>query len=154
MVYIHGRSMHVVAHRPRDFSCYPCNAPTGLFSLAPDLLLLLWPVFFVAAARQSPHLKVRNFRKSVTKGFARRDRQENAADTGEAKPEWDSVDAVPCEQVRASAIIAKEIQVRFTRAVPRHSLSTRRGSQRTASEAFYDRVSTFPLKRFMGDGTP
>lgn len=39
----------------------PCCA------FAPDLLLLLWPIFFVAASRQDPHLKVRNFRKSVTK---------------------------------------------------------------------------------------
>ncbi|CAM9308303.1 unnamed protein product, partial [Laminaria digitata] len=36
-----------------------------------DLLLLLWPFFFVAAARQDPHLKVRNFRKSITRGSER-----------------------------------------------------------------------------------
>lgn len=33
-----------------------------------DLLLIFWPIFFVAAARQDPHLKVRNFRKSVVRG--------------------------------------------------------------------------------------
>ncbi|CAM9737189.1 unnamed protein product [Ectocarpus sp. 8 AP-2014] len=33
-----------------------------------DLLLMLWPIFFISASRQDPHLKVRNFKKSVTRG--------------------------------------------------------------------------------------
>lgn len=41
--------------------CPPC-------SRAPDLLLLLWPVFFIAATREEPQLKARNFRKCVTRG--------------------------------------------------------------------------------------
>lgn len=44
------------------FFCFRCRA---------DLLLLLWPVFFIAAAREDPHLKARNFRKSVAKGSER-----------------------------------------------------------------------------------
>lgn len=39
--------------------------------LSADLLLLLWPVFFISASRQDPHLKGRNFKKSVTRGSDR-----------------------------------------------------------------------------------
>lgn len=42
-----------------------------LFRLLPDLLLILWPIFFVTASRQEPHLKVRNFKKSVVRGSER-----------------------------------------------------------------------------------
>lgn len=38
---------------------------------AVDLLFILWPVFFIAASRQDPHLKVRNFRKSIARGATR-----------------------------------------------------------------------------------
>lgn len=31
--------------------------------------MLLWPIFFVAASQQRPHLKPRNFKKAVTKGI-------------------------------------------------------------------------------------
>ncbi|CAM9830305.1 unnamed protein product [Ectocarpus sp. 13 AM-2016] len=34
-----------------------------------DLLLILWPIFFVASSRQAPHLKGRSFDKAVTKGM-------------------------------------------------------------------------------------
>eukprot|EP00903_Cladosiphon_okamuranus_P009902 g9404.t1 len=34
-----------------------------------DLLMLLWPIFFVAASNQVPHLKPRNFKKTVAKGI-------------------------------------------------------------------------------------
>ncbi|CAM9707380.1 unnamed protein product [Ectocarpus fasciculatus] len=34
-----------------------------------DLLMIMWPIFFVAASRQDPHLKPRNFKKSVAKGI-------------------------------------------------------------------------------------
>lgn len=37
----------------------------------PDLLLILWPIFFVATAHEDPHLKPRNFTKSVVKGAER-----------------------------------------------------------------------------------
>lgn len=33
-----------------------------------DLLLVLWPMFFIVTSRQRPHLKVRNWGKSVVKG--------------------------------------------------------------------------------------
>eukprot|EP00904_Undaria_pinnatifida_P000588 jgi/Undpi1/1052/HiC_scaffold_10.g04515.m1 len=36
-----------------------------------DLLLLLWPIFFVAATREDPHLKARSFRKSIARGSER-----------------------------------------------------------------------------------
>ncbi|CAM9827146.1 unnamed protein product, partial [Hapterophycus canaliculatus] len=36
-----------------------------------DLLLILWPIFFVTASRQQPHLKVRNFKKAVVRGSER-----------------------------------------------------------------------------------
>ena len=32
-----------------------------------DLILILWPLFFVAASQEPPHLKRRNFRKSVVR---------------------------------------------------------------------------------------
>ncbi|CAB1102054.1 unnamed protein product [Ectocarpus sp. CCAP 1310/34] len=35
-----------------------------------DLLMIIWPIFFVAASRQDPHLKPRNFKESVTKGLS------------------------------------------------------------------------------------
>eukprot|EP00752_Nemacystus_decipiens_P016554 g14796.t1 len=34
-----------------------------------DLLMILWPIFFVAASHQHPHLKPRNFKKSVARGL-------------------------------------------------------------------------------------
>lgn len=102
-------------------------APRPVLSLAADLLLLLWPVFFVAATRQDPHLKVRNFKKSVTRGsqrmvdfsepvrvslssrrhreLAKRAGQNSAACTGEESPAWDSVDEFPLEQVTALVIV-------------------------------------------------
>ncbi|CAM9401821.1 unnamed protein product [Ectocarpus fasciculatus] len=36
-----------------------------------DLLLILWPLFFVAATQQDPHLKPRTFKKSVIRGAER-----------------------------------------------------------------------------------
>ena len=36
-----------------------------------DLLLLLWPVFFVATTQQDPQLKARTFKKSVVRGAER-----------------------------------------------------------------------------------
>lgn len=30
-----------------------------------DLILILWPIFFVAATRQDPHLKPRDFKRSA-----------------------------------------------------------------------------------------
>ncbi|CAM9828362.1 unnamed protein product [Ectocarpus fasciculatus] len=36
-----------------------------------DLLLILWPLCFVAAVQQDPHLKPRTFKKSVTRGAER-----------------------------------------------------------------------------------
>lgn len=101
----------------------PSHNSAGLFSICrADLLLLLWPVFFVAAASQSPHLKIRNFRKSVSKGLTRAVRQKNAADTGEAKPEWDSFDEDPGEQVRERVWYYRKhkTHVRFARLVPMH----------------------------------
>lgn len=32
-----------------------------------DLILFVWPLFFVAASYEAPHLKPRNFRKSVVR---------------------------------------------------------------------------------------
>ena len=32
-----------------------------------DLILILWPIFFVAASPETPHLKPRNFRKSAVR---------------------------------------------------------------------------------------
>lgn len=83
--------------------------------LAADLLLLLWPVFFVTAARQPPHLRVRNFKKSASRGservasvseqlclplslrrrkeLARRSRRRNSAETSEERPTWEITDA-------------------------------------------------------------
>lgn len=115
--------------------------PPNFFPLATDLLLLLWPVFFVAATRQNPHLKVRNFRKSVTRGsqhilnfskpvrvsvsarhrreLARRIGRKTAAGLGEEKPAWDFGDAIPLDQVSAVAIFANKIHVKFARAIVR-----------------------------------
>ncbi|CAM9347653.1 unnamed protein product, partial [Ectocarpus sp. 12 AP-2014] len=36
-----------------------------------DLLLILWPLCFVAATQQDPHLKPRTFKKSVIRGAER-----------------------------------------------------------------------------------
>ena len=36
-----------------------------------DLLLILWPIFFVAATQQEPQLKPRTFKKSITRGAER-----------------------------------------------------------------------------------
>eukprot|EP00752_Nemacystus_decipiens_P018199 g16328.t1 len=36
-----------------------------------DLLLILWPIFFVAATQEEPRLKPRNFRKSIVRGAER-----------------------------------------------------------------------------------
>lgn len=90
-----------------------------------DLLLLLWPIFFVTAARQDPHLRVRNFRKSATRGServasvsetlciplaarrrrnqARRAGQRTGGETGEQGPSWECADAsFRDQQVRSS----------------------------------------------------
>ncbi|CAB1108528.1 unnamed protein product [Ectocarpus sp. CCAP 1310/34] len=65
-----------------------------------DLLMLVWPIFFVAASRQDPHLKPRNFKKSVAKGlqglrvgevvtpWTRKDGSINPEDE-EVKPHWE-----------------------------------------------------------------
>lgn len=42
-----------------------------LLHAPPDILLILWPLFFVAATRQDPHLKPRTFKKSVVRGIER-----------------------------------------------------------------------------------
>ncbi|CAN0502911.1 unnamed protein product [Ectocarpus sp. 12 AP-2014] len=85
-----------------------------------DLLLLLWPIFFISASRQDPHLKGRNFTKSVTRGsdrvvdLTRRvnsaasldlpyrlrrkagDRQSNATDEDEERPPaWETGGTLP-----------------------------------------------------------
>ncbi|CAB1105832.1 unnamed protein product [Ectocarpus sp. CCAP 1310/34] len=36
-----------------------------------DLILILWPIFFVAISRPEPHLKPRNFKKSVARTVER-----------------------------------------------------------------------------------
>eukprot|EP00904_Undaria_pinnatifida_P008172 jgi/Undpi1/4485/HiC_scaffold_17.g07839.m1 len=98
-----------------------------------DLLLLLWPVFFVAATREDPHLKGRNFRKSVTRGservaglskpirrsgsslvhrgeLARR----TAPESDSERPKWDTPDASAREQeetrLRSSTKSSRESQ--------------------------------------------
>ncbi|CAB1104807.1 unnamed protein product [Ectocarpus sp. CCAP 1310/34] len=65
-----------------------------------DLLMLVWPIFFVAASRQDPHLKPRNFKKSVAKGLeglrigklvtprTRNDGSSNPEDE-DVKPHWE-----------------------------------------------------------------
>ena len=107
---------HVLTHPP-------------VLSFAADLLLLLWPVFFVAATRQDPHLKVRNFKKAVTRGsqrmvefsepvrlslsskrrsaLAKRAGQKSAARTVEERPAWDHVDRFTLEQASALLIVNK-----------------------------------------------
>ncbi|CBJ31549.1 expressed unknown protein [Ectocarpus siliculosus] len=81
-----------------------------------DLLLLLWPIFFISASRQDPHLKGRNFKKSVTRGsdrvvdLTRRvnnatpyrvrrkagDRKSNATDEDEERPPaWETGGTLP-----------------------------------------------------------
>lgn len=89
--------------------------------LAADFLLLLWPLFFVAAARQEPHLKVRNIRKSIARGservvdfsqpvflsaplrrrneLARRAVQPATANAGSETPTWENTDASARPQV-------------------------------------------------------
>lgn len=69
-------------------------------ALSSDLLMLVWPIFFVAASRQDPHLKPRNFKKSVAKGLeglrigelvtagTRKDGSSNPEDE-EQKPHWE-----------------------------------------------------------------
>ena len=75
-----------------------------------DLLLLLWPVFFIAAARQDPHLKGRNFRKSVTRGselvvgLSKPVRhsvslRRTTADAEAERPAWETPDASARDQV-------------------------------------------------------
>lgn len=47
--------------------------------------MVLWPIFFVAASQQDPHLKPRNFRKTMVKGIEgirTRDSRANAAKEG------------------------------------------------------------------------
>ena len=90
-----------------------------------DLPLLLWPVFFIAAAREDPYLKGRNFRKSVARGSERvvglskpvlrpaslRHRgglstssgglsptRRTTADAEVERPQWDTADASAREQ--------------------------------------------------------
>ncbi|CAM9511484.1 unnamed protein product, partial [Ectocarpus fasciculatus] len=99
-----------------------------------DLLLMLWPIFFISASRQDPHLKVRNFKKSVTRGservvdLSRRvnnasleiphplrrqpgSRQSNATgEDGEPPPAWESGGVVPAyrQQVGSSRRVSRE----------------------------------------------
>ncbi|CAN0469176.1 unnamed protein product, partial [Ectocarpus sp. 12 AP-2014] len=92
-----------------------------------DLLLMLWPIFFISASRQDPHLKVRNFKKSVTRGsevvvdLSRRvnsasieiphplrrqpgSRQSNATgEDGEPPPAWETGGTLPAYAQQVSA---------------------------------------------------
>ena len=67
-----------------------------------DLILIAWPIFFVALSNEAPNLKARNFRKSavraaetVTKvGLPKimrglRASSTDGAEEGEQTPEWD-----------------------------------------------------------------
>ena len=110
--------------------------------LAADLLLLLWPVFFVTAARQDPHLRVRNFRKSATRGservasvsktlclplakgrrgaLARRAGQRTTGETGEERPSWECADSSFCEQVMSAFVAVVDyslVNIRLARAL-------------------------------------
>ena len=101
--------------------------PPPFFPRVADLLLLLWPVFFVAVARQDPHLKVRNFKKSMKEGsenvvrfvqpvrlssslrrrneLGKRAGQQTAADTGEKRPAWENMDASARPQVCVTCMV-------------------------------------------------
>ncbi|CAN0175933.1 unnamed protein product, partial [Scytosiphon promiscuus] len=80
-----------------------------------DLLLILWPIFFVTASRQEPHLKIRNFKKSVVRGSERAvgsigvslprplrrmqgGRLNFSPVEGERVPSWDRRQAAPVRQ--------------------------------------------------------
>ena len=89
--------------------------PAPPSSRSADLLLLLWPIFFVTAARPDPHLRVRNFKKSAARGservasvsetlcmplsLRRRREAQTARETGEKRPAWECADAPFHEQV-------------------------------------------------------
>lgn len=47
-----------------DHLCYSCPPDLPLLRRI-DLILILWPIFFVAATRQDPHLKPRDFKRSA-----------------------------------------------------------------------------------------
>lgn len=55
------------------------------FNVAPaDLLLILWPLFFVAATQQDPHMKPRDFKKIA--GWAVESAKVAASTSGLARP--------------------------------------------------------------------
>ena len=102
-------------------------------SLAADLLLLLWPVFFVTA-RQRPHLRVRNFKKSATIASKRVVRvsetlsrplalkrhttltrgaeQRTTGETSEKLPSWECDDASFHEQVMSAFVVVGHNEAR------------------------------------------
>lgn len=59
---------HLLLTAPRLYILIP---PTPSHNSTPDLLLILWPIFFVAVAEEQPNLKPRNFTKSVVRGAER-----------------------------------------------------------------------------------
>ena len=77
-----------------------------------DLILIAWPIFFVALSNEAPNLKARNFRKSAvraaetvtkvglpkimrglrassTDDWRRAGKRQDGAEEGELMPEWD-----------------------------------------------------------------
>lgn len=55
---------------PRSFTFRAVNRSFPLLRTT-DLILILWPIFFVAATRENPTLKPRNLKKSVTRAAER-----------------------------------------------------------------------------------
>lgn len=63
--------LHLYIRSLTSSSSFDCSIFVIHCRLSADLLLLLWPIFFISASRQDPHLKGRNFKKSVTRGSDR-----------------------------------------------------------------------------------
>ncbi|CAM9398118.1 unnamed protein product [Ascophyllum nodosum] len=94
-----------------------------------DLILIAWPIFFVALSNEAPNLKARNFRKSalratetvtkvclptITQGLRvstkkrRAGRTQDGAEVGEQMPEWDRAVAPSTHhQVQESEVLIR-----------------------------------------------
>ena len=89
-----------------------------------DLILIAWPIFFVALSNEAPNLKARNFRKSAVKaaetvtrvgfptimqvlrvstGKRRAGKTQDGAEGGEQMPQWDRAVAPSTHQQEVQA---------------------------------------------------
>ncbi|CAN0164987.1 unnamed protein product, partial [Ascophyllum nodosum] len=93
-----------------------------------DLILIAWPIFFVALSNEAPNLKARNFRKSAVKaaetvtrvgfptimqvlrlstGKKRAGKTQDGAEGGEQMPEWDRAVAPSTHQQEEDEVLIR-----------------------------------------------